>query len=195
MSNYRRARIRRASYFFTVALYDRRSDPLVREIDALRAAYCSVQRHRPFTCDAFIVLPDHLHSVWTLPPDDNDFSTRWAQFKGLFTKRIRQRGAVSHSKTRKREAGIWQRRFWEHCIRDEAEHAAYVQYCWSNPVKHGYVADPRARPHSSINRDMRRGIVPAEWSGGAITQTGPEVLDPYDRFDAPAYVGRALVER
>ncbi len=141
-------------------------------------------------CDAFIVLPDHLHSVWTLPPDDNDFSTRWAQFKGLFTKRIRQRGAVSHSKTRKREAGIWQRRFWEHCIWDEAEHAAYVQYCWSNPVKHGYVADPRARPHSSIHRDMRRGIVPAEWSGGAILRSDADVIDPYDRFDAPVKLAR-----
>ena len=86
-------------------------------------------------------------------------------------------------KTRKREAGIWQRRFWEHCIRDEAEHAAYVQYCWSNPVKHGYVADPRARPHSSINRDMRRGIVPAEWSGGGVmVRDNAALIDPYDRF-------------
>ncbi len=186
MPNYRRARIRGASYFFTVGLYDRRSNLLVDEIDALRAAYVSVQQHRPFICDAFVVLPDHLHAVWTLPPDDLDFSTRWAQFKGMFTKRIRQRGAVTHSKSRKREAGIWQRRFWEHCIRDEADFAAHVEYCWTNPVKHGHAAHPLAWPHSSIHRDVRRGVVPADWSGGPIVRDTTSVIDPYDRFNTVA---------
>lgn len=178
MPNYRRARIRGASYFFTVSLYDRRSDLLIREIDALRAAYVSVQRHRPFQCDAFVVLPDHLHAVWTLPPDDDDFSMRWQVLKAQFTARVRERGRVSFSKERKKEAGVWQRRFWEHCIRGDAEHEAYVQYCWSNPVKHGYAADPYGWPHSSIHRDARRGLVPAEWSG-AVEDV---VIDPYDRF-------------
>ncbi len=186
MPNYRRARIRGASYFFTVGLYDRNSTLLVDEIDALRAAYVSVQQHRPFICDAFVVLPDHLHAVWTLPPDDLDFSTRWAQFKGLFTKRIRQRCAVTHSKARKREAGIWQRRFWEHCIRDEADFAAHVEYCWTNPVKHGHAAHPLAWPHSSIHRDIRRGVVPADWSGSPILRDTTSVIDPYDRFNTVA---------
>ena len=168
MPNYRRLQIRGATYFFTVRLYDRRSDLLVREIDALRAAYVSVQRHRPFTCDAFVVLPDHLHAVWTLPPNDDDFSTRWAQFKGLFTRRIRQRDAAPLSKPRNREAGIWRRRFWEHRIRGEAEQAAYIRYCWSNPVKHGYAVGPRAWPHSSIHRDIRLGIARPDFSKLAV---------------------------
>ncbi len=178
MPNYRRARIRGASYFFTVRLYDRRSDLLVREIDALRAAYVSVQRTRPFHCGAFVVLPDHLHAVWTLPPGDNEFSMRWQVLKAQFTARVRDRGRVSLSKARKQEVGIWQRRFWEHCIRDEAEYAACVQYCWSNPVKHGLAKSPTAWPQSSIHRDVRLGLVPAEWSGGGEDA----VIDPYDRF-------------
>ncbi len=179
MPNYRRARIRGASYFFTVALQDRRSNLLVREVDDLRAAYVSVQRSRPFICDAFVVLPDHLHAVWTLPPGDHDFPTRWQVLKAQFTARVRERGNSSHSKCRKREAGIWQRRFWEHTIRDEADYAAYVQYCWSNPVKHGWAQTPTAWPHSSIHRDIRRGLVPAEWADRTAEDA---VFDPYDRF-------------
>lgn len=178
MSVDRRARIRGASYFFTVALFDRRSNLLVREIDALRAAYVSVQRTRPFRCDAFVVLPDHLHAVWTLPPGDDDFATRWQVLKAQFTARVRERGHASHNKSGKREAGVWQRRFWEYSIRDEAERAACVRNCWSNPVKHGYAADPYGWPHSSIHRDLRRGLVPAAWSGGASWTWTPMGLNP-----------------
>ena len=142
MPNYRRARIRGATYFFTVAIYDRRSNLLVREIDALRAAYVSVQSTRPFQCDAFVVLPDHLHAVWTLPPGDDDFSTRWQVLKAQFTARVRERGRTSHSKTRKREAGVWQRRFWEHHLRNGEDLSTHVRYCWMNPVKHGLVERP-----------------------------------------------------
>ena len=185
MSNYRRMRIKGVSYFFTVALSDRRSDLLVREIDALRAAYVSVQRSRPFECGAFVVLPDHLHAVWTLPPDDHDFSTRWQVLKAQFTMRVRHRGRATPSKTRKRETGIWQRRFWEHMIRDEADYAAHVRYCWANPVKHGWAEAPVAWPHSSLHRDILRGVVPVEWSCGGVEADA--VIDPFDR-DGPATV-------
>ena len=178
-------RIKGVSYFFTVALTDRRSDLLVQEIDALRAAYVSVQRSRPFECGAFVVLPDHLHAVWTLPPDDHDCFTRWQLLKVQATMRVRDRGRMTPSKTRKREAGVWQRRFWEHMIRDEADYATHVRYCWANPVKHGWAETPAARPHSSLHRDILRGVVPTEWSGGVVEADA--VIDPYDR-DGPAGV-------
>ena len=179
MPNYRRARVEGASYFFTVALADRGSDLLVREVDALRAAYLFVQRRYPFACNAFVVLPDHLHAVWTLPTGDSNFPKRWQVLKAQFTRSVRIRRPCSMSKMRKREARIWQRRYWEHMIRDEADFAAHVEYCWMNPVKHGLAAQPSAWPYSSFQRDWRRGFVPEGWMAGRSAGAGG-VVDPYD---------------
>lgn len=154
--------------FFTVALADRRSDLLVREVEALRMAVGATRTDHPFSIDAWIVLPEHLHSVWTLPEGDADFSVRWKKIKTRFTKAVGQICPRSASKVEKGEAGIWQRRFWDHHIRDEADYATHLRYCWWNPVKHGYVERPVDWPHSSIHRDIRLGRVEPEWAGAGI---------------------------
>ena len=164
MTAYRRARVAGASYFFTVALNDRSRSTLTDHIDALRTAYAQTRQERPFRCDAFVVLPDHLHAVWTLPPGDADFSTRWRLIKTRFVRAIGDSGWPSASQRAKGETGVWQRRFWEHMIRDEADFATHVRYCWGNPVKHGFVARAVEWPYSSIHRDIRAGRVEAEWA-------------------------------
>ncbi|MEX0348697.1 MAG: transposase [Paracoccaceae bacterium] len=172
MTSYRRARIPGAKFFFTVALADRASTLLLGEIDALRYAYARTRAERPFWCDAMVVLPDHLHAIWTLPPGDSDFSTRWGAIKSRFTRRIKASGRMgcnpilrSRSKVAKGDAGIWQRRFWEHCIRDERDYRDHMAYCWGNPVRHGLVEHPTDWPYSSIHRDIRAGRVDQKWFG------------------------------
>ncbi len=165
MSRYIRPKLPGATVFFTVALADRRSDLLVRRIGALREAVAAVRAERPFGIEAWVVLPDHLHAVWTLPQGDADFSTRWKEIKARFTKAAGVVGRRSASKVAKGEMGVWQRRFWDHHIRDEADFGSHVRYCWGNPVKHGYVETAAAWPYSSIHRDIRAGRVEAEWAG------------------------------
>lgn len=157
MSRYRRLRVSGGSYFFTVNLAQRGSDLLVREIDVLRAAYREVMAEHPLRCDAMVVLPDHLHAVWTLPDGDDDYSVRWKKMKGAFSKALPERFEVSASKARKGERGIWQRRFWEHCIRDADDFAQHVAYCHWNPVKHGYVERAEDWPYSTVHRAIRNG--------------------------------------
>ena len=157
MSFYRRLRQPGATYFFTVNLAQRGDDALVRHIDLLRRAYQTTIREHPVKCDAMVVLPDHLHAVWTLPPGDSDFSLRWRKIKGRFTHWTGVKSETSHSKRRKREVGLWQRRFWEHVIRNDADFAAHVGYCLWNPVKHGLVARAEDWPFSSVHRDLRMG--------------------------------------
>jgi putative transposase len=112
-----------------------------------------------------VILPDHLHAVWTLPAGDSNYSERWRLLKYYFSRDLGQRRPRSDSKIAKRECGIWQRRFWEHTLRDEADYAAHVRYCWSNPVKHGLVKRASDWPYSSIHRDIRAGHVDPEWVG------------------------------
>ena len=137
MSKYRRIFVPGGTYFFTVNLAERGSNLLVREIGLLRSAYVSVVADHPIICEAMVVLPDHIHAVWTLPTADADFSVRWKKIKATFSRHCPQMVDVSPSKKRKGARGIWQRRFWEHCIRDDADLAAHVEYCHWNPVKHG----------------------------------------------------------
>ena len=164
MTNYRRFKSCGATYFFTVALADRTSDSLVRRISYLRKAVKTTMKERPFQCEAAVILPDHLHMIWTLPKSDSDFSTRWRLIKSRFSIATGLKNPKSHSQYKKQERGVWQRRFWEHCIRDEADFSAHVAYCWGNPVKHGLVKRPADWPFSSIHRDRRLGRVPAEWA-------------------------------
>ena len=178
MSSYTRPRIDGATIFFTVTLAERGSDLLVQEIGTLREAVRETLAARPFRIDAWVVMPDHLHSVWTLPEGDADYSKRWGAIKTRFTRSVRDSGRVgfhptvlpdggrsvvgwnptlrSASKLRKGDAGIWQRRFWEHHIRDERDFQAHVEYCWNNPVKHGFVDAPGDWPYSSFHRDRER---------------------------------------
>ena len=159
MPNYRRPKITGASIFFTVALADRGSDMLVREVDTLRQAVAVTRVERPFAIDAFVVLPDHLHCVWTLPPGDADFSGRWGAIKARFSRRY-EKARVRASHKMRREKAIWQRRFWEHHIRDAGDYDAHIRYCWTNPVKHGFVEHPEDWPYSSVHREIRLGKYP-----------------------------------
>lgn len=165
--DYRRAKIPGATYFFTVNLADRSSRLLVERVDTLREVVRGVRQRHPFTIAAWVVLPDHLHAIWTLPPDDADFSTRWALIKAGFSRQISQRERISE-RTRKGERGIWQHRFWEHLIRDELDLARHVDYIHINPVKHGHVAKASEWPWSSINRYIRAGMVTADWAAPAV---------------------------
>jgi len=163
MPNYRRNLIPGGCYFFTVNLLDRRSNLLVAQIDALREAVRETRRSKPFHIDAFVVLPDHLHCLWTLPPGDADFPARWRTIKALFSRQVAQPQDRRPSLERKREAGVWQRRYWEHTIRDEIDYAAHMDYIHFNPVKHGLVEHPAAWPHSSFSRCVERGLYPKDW--------------------------------
>jgi putative transposase len=154
MSCYTRPRIPGASAFFTVALADRGSDLLIREIGRLREAVAAVRLAMPFRIDAWVVLPDHVHAVWTLPVSDDRYSLRWASIKARFAMGL-EPGRQRSSHLLRREKGIWQRRFWEHHCRNEADFEAHVRYCWNNPVKHGYAERPEDWPYSSVHRDNR----------------------------------------
>jgi putative transposase len=165
MPHYIRPHIPGATVFFTLALEDRTSDVLVRDVACLRDAVRETRGAWPFAIVAMVVLPDHLHAIWQLPDHDADYATRLRLIKARFSVGLDATKGRSPSKVSKGEKGIWQRRYWEHHIRDEADLAAHIRYCWINPVKHGLVTRAVDWPHSSIHRDMRRGIVAPEWSG------------------------------
>lgn len=158
MPCYIRPRLPGATVFFTVALADRASGLLTADIARLREAVRRTRAERPFAIEAFVVLPDHLHCIWTLPEGDADYSVRWGAIKARFSRGVKAAGwnpaLRSASKVAKGEAGVWQRRFWEHHIRDEADLAAHLRYCWFNPVKHGLVAQPKDWPYSSVHREI-----------------------------------------
>ncbi len=164
MSRYRRANIAGGTFFFTLTLADRSSDLLVRNIDRLRAVYRSVQERRLFETIAICILPDHLHAIWSLPPGDADFAMRWSLIKSGFSRGL-PAASRSRSKTAKREKGIWQRRYWEHVIRDDADLARHVDYIHFNPVKHGLVPRVCDWPHSSFHQFVKRGALPVDWGG------------------------------
>ena len=154
MSNYLRPQVTGARVFFTVALAARGSQVLVDHVERLRGAVQTTRAERPFAIDAWVVLPDHLHCVWTLPDGDADFSTRWRLIKSRFSRGL-PKGRLRHSHVNRSERGIWQRRFWEHHLRDETDYRAHVRYCWINPVKHGLVERPEEWPYSSVHSDTR----------------------------------------
>lgn len=167
MSRYRRA-ITGTSFFFTVVTCRRRPilcDKPVRE--ALRFAIEDVRLRLPFTVDAIVLMPDHLHCIWTLPDGDTDFSTRWSQIKHHVSYRCRDlyQASLSGSRQRKREAPLWQRRFWEHRIRDEIDMERHVDYIHFNPVKHRLADAASAWPYSTFARFVRHGIYEPDWGG------------------------------
>lgn len=171
MPNYRRAFVPGGCWFFTVNLLERRNTLLTDHIDALREATQRTRSKLPFEIDAFVVLPDHLHAIWTLPPNDSDFSTRWRLIKSGFAKSIPKQELLSKVRKDRGERGIWQRRFWEHLIRDDEDYRRHVEYCYINPVKHDLVTRVRDWPYSSFHRDVRAGIFSEDWAGEA-EQTG-----------------------
>lgn len=192
MSQYLRPKAHGAAVFFTVALARRGDTLLTDQIDALRAAVRLTRARRPFGIAAWVVLPDHMHCLWQLPEGDADYATRIGAIKAEFVMGLRRAGFCLPMdlplvrsgryaglkpglRARKREVGLWQRRFWEHHIRNAADHAAHVQYCWANPVKHGFVERAVDWPYSSIHRDIRAGLVAPEWSGEVARGTYGEM--------------------
>ncbi len=163
MPNYRRARVPGATYFFTVNLQDRRSDLLIREIDLLRETVRATRARHPFHIDAWVVLPDHMHCLWTLPPGDTDFALRWKVIKFAFSKRLPVTETRTDNQQRRGERGIWQRRYWEHLIRDERDYQQHFDYIHINPLKHGYVEQLADWPYSSFHRAVAMGVYPAGW--------------------------------
>ena len=174
MTDYRRNRVPGGTYFFTVNLNDRRGDLLVREIEVLREVVRGVKARRPFHIDAWVVLPEHMHCLWTLPEGDEDYSARWRDIKKGFSKRITGGEAISASRREKHERGIWQRRFWEHTIQDERDYAMHMDYVHFNPVKHGLVKDVADWRYSSFHRCVALGIYGRRWegSGEAVVEAG-----------------------
>jgi putative transposase len=172
MTYYRRAHIEGGIFFFTVTLADRSSNLLVSEIDRLRSVYAAVKKKHQFETIAICVLPEHLHAVWSLPPDDADFSLRWNLIKRNFSIGLAANARRSSSKIAKREKGIWQRRFWAHVIRSDADLERHVDYIHYNPVKHGHVGRVRDWPYSSFGRYVARGLLPADWGGNMREPAG-----------------------
>ena len=166
---YRRARTKGATLFFTVVTHGRKR-VLCGKANVLlvREAFKHIINQRPFVVDAFVLLPDHIHCIWTLPEDDYDFSTRWRLFKSYFTRRCldEYKGFQTASMYKKGELAVWQRRFWEHTIRDEDDFNRHVDYIHYNPVKHGIVKSPKEWPYSSFHRYVRQGIYGRDW--GAV---------------------------
>jgi putative transposase len=164
MPNYRRAFIPGGCWFFTVNLLDRRQALLVDHVKALREAVASTQTKHTFTIDAFVVLPDHLHAIWQLPPDDFDFSMRWRLIKGRFAKALPKQEQRSAVRVARKERGIWQIVFGNILSATRRTTPRHVEYCYINPVKHGLVSRVRDWPYSSFHRDVRAGLFPEDWA-------------------------------
>ena len=168
---YRRADVAGGTFFFTVNLAERSSGLLTRHVDGLRTVVRKVRHAHPFEIVAMVVLPDHLHAIWTLPVGDRDYPMRWSLIKSGFSRLLPKAERINPSRQHKRERGIWQRRYWEHQIRDERDLQQHVDYVHINPVKHGYVSRAAAWPHSSIHRYIRMGWLNESWAG----ECGPSI--------------------
>ncbi len=171
MPNYRRAYVPGGTYFFTVVTYDRR--PLFDREENRRLLGESMRECRrawPFDVEAIVLLPDHLHTIWRLPPGDDRYSGRWSVIKKSFTEKFLSAGGsdykVSPGKQREHRRGVWQRRFWEHAIEREADFDAHFDYIHFNPVKHGYVTCPREWLASSFLRWVEQGVYDQNWACG-----------------------------
>jgi putative transposase len=163
-----------ATYFFTVALQDRSARWLVDQIEVLRECVLRARVQHPFRIDAMVVLPEHLHALWTLPEGDADFPLRWRLIKGRFTRELLCRRVLDASASRRRgdaERSLWQRRYWEHQVRDADDFERHVHYIHFNPVKHGWVPRAADWPHSTFHRYARAGVLQPDW-GLAENQPG-----------------------
>ncbi|MBL7479712.1 REP-associated tyrosine transposase [Legionella bononiensis] len=160
---YRRLMMANATYFFTLNLQNRESNLLTNHIDWLRFAFKKVQRNHPFHLDAIVILPDHCHMMMVLPEGDKNYPLRLSLIKSSFSIQIAMDENISQSRKNKRERGIWQRRYWEHVIRDAQDYEHHINYIHFNPVKHGYVLSPSDWEYSSIHRFIRQGILSESW--------------------------------
>ncbi|QWF72051.1 transposase [Methylomonas paludis] len=164
MVNYRRHFTPGGSYFFTVALHNRHASHLIDSIDLLRTAFRKTQTQKPFRIDAIVVLPEHLHCIWTLPDQDSDYPARWQLIKSVFSHELEKSGVPV---IRRNDGSylIWQRRYWEHTIRNDSDMQRHIDYIHFNPVKHGLVKQAEDWPYSSLHRYIRMGWLPENWAG------------------------------
>jgi len=163
MTSYRRNFVPGGSYFFTVNLANRHRALLTDHIDQLRAAFRCARNRHPFALEAIVILPDHLHAIWTLPQNDAQFALRWRLIKAAFSRSLPPGEAISVSRLGKGERGVWQRRYWEHTLRDESDFERHANYIHFNPVKHGYVRVVKDWPYSSFVKMVRLGVYPEDW--------------------------------
>ena len=161
MVQYRRNRVMGGSYFFTVTLRDRKSTVLIDHLEFLREAVRKTREARPFTIEAWVVLPEHMHALWTLPPDDADYSSRWRSIKSHFTHQLAKQ--IPINRNTKGEYALWQRRFWEHTLRDDVDFSRHIDYIHYNPVKHGHVKQVKDWPYSSFHRFVAKTVYPLNW--------------------------------
>jgi putative transposase len=173
MANYRRWRIAGGTYFFTVVTHERRAfltEALARR--CLRDAFRVIRARRPFCVDAIVLLPDHLHAIWTLPDGDWDYSTRWRLIKRRFTNAYLaaggKEGRPRPSRIAKGERSVWHRRFFEHTVRDEADMKRCADYLHVNPLKHGLVSRVVDWPWSSFHRYVRLGEYTPNWGSADV---------------------------
>jgi len=158
MSNYQRLRLAGACYFFTVVTWQRK--PIFTDnnrVELLRDALRNIKNLKPFHIDAFVVLPDHLHCIWQMPEGDADYSSRWREIKKAVSRQI------DPTTNARNERRVWQRRFWEHCIRDDNDWRRHMDYIYYNPVKHGLVQRPGDWPWSSFANAVKKGWYDADW--------------------------------
>jgi len=175
MPNYRRAFIPGGTYFFTVNLLQRHENNLlIREIKLLRNTVQKVRKQHPFQIDAWVVLPEHMHCVWTLPPDDCDFSMRWRLIKSGFSRALPKNERRSMIRKAAGERGIWQRHYWEHVIRDDWDYQRHVDYVHVNPLKHRYVKCVADWPYSTFHKYVEQGVYLPNWCGDLNVVVGGE---------------------
>ncbi len=170
--HYRRARIKGGTYFFTLNLAERKKTLLIDHIDNLRECLNTVKQRHPFKLDAMVVLPDHLHAMITLPNGDDDYAMRWMLIKQGFSRQLPKTERINKSRKTKGERGIWQRRYWEHLIRNQDDYKKHVDYIHYNPVKHGYVNKAVEWKYSTLHQYIREGIVHPDW--GQHVEENPE---------------------
>lgn len=175
MATFRRSLTPGGAYFFTVNTHRRQrllTDPQIYV--ALKRAIRRVKRSRPFDIEAFVLLPDHIHCIWRLPAGDMNYAMRWSLIKRQVGQAVRDRLAegVTASRAKRRELGLWQRRFWEHRIKDDDDFMRHVAYIRFNPVKHGYVQRVKDWPYSSFHAHVRQGLCSIDWAacsdGGGV---------------------------
>ena len=171
MVSYRRSKLPGGTYFFTVTLRNRKSTILIEHIDLLKSAFATTKQAFPFNNLATVILPDHLHVIWHLPEGDDDYSKRWQMIKSYFTRGLLKSGYVLKRNNRG-EYPLWQRRFWEHTIRDDLDLSNHINYIHYNPVKHNLVKRVIDWKYSTFHYYVKKGILPEDWGSDGINQAG-----------------------
>ena len=172
MPEYRRIWVPGGTYFFTVNLLERQNNNLlVRNIGLLREVVRKVRNNHQFEIHGWVVLPDHIHCIMSLPNGDSDFALRWRLIKSGFSKQLPKNERLSKSRIKRGERGIWQRRYWEHMIRDQSDFNAHMDYIHINPVKHGFVSKVKDWSYSTFHKLVEQGIYESDWAGSQIADS------------------------